>query len=145
MVTYMVPQTVTSYMSVKCTRRTLRMPNFTCAPHAQPSLSNYPKWDSNFGEPTHSHGTTNSDKIFPLPPPPPPPKYQTHTLFDIHVNSNNIFPTDKMNIVLTLVGLPQGANRELLEVYSNPQTGPLPGPPGSYLSGLSAHNFNQIK
>ena len=26
-----------------------------------------------------------------------------------------------------------------------PQTGPLPRPPGSYLSGLSAHNFNQIK
>ena len=31
-----------------------------------------------------------------------------------------------------------------MEVYSNPQTGPLPGPPGSYLSGVSAHNFNQI-
>ena len=38
------------------------------APHAQPSLSNFPKWDSNFGEPTHSHGTTNSDEIFQLPP-----------------------------------------------------------------------------
>ena len=35
--------------------------------------------------------------------------------------------------------------RELLEVYSNPQTGPLPGPPGSYFSRLSAHNFNQVK
>ena len=32
-----------------------------------------------------------------------------------------------------------------MEVYSNSQTGPLPGPPGSYLSGLSAHIFNQIK
>ena len=32
-----------------------------------------------------------------------------------------------------------------MEVYSNPQTGPLPGPPGSYLSRLSAHNFHQIK
>ena len=68
MVTYMVPQTEPSYISAKCTRRTLRMPNFTRAPHAQPSLSNFPKWDSNFGEPTHSHGTTNSDKIFQLPP-----------------------------------------------------------------------------
>ena len=28
-------------MSVKCTRRTLRMPSFTRAPHAQPSLSNF--------------------------------------------------------------------------------------------------------
>ena len=26
-----------------------------------------------------------------------------------------------------------------------PQTGLLPGPPGSYLSGVSAHKFNQIK
>ena len=68
LVTYMEPQTVSSYMSVKCTRRTLRMPNFTRAPHAQPFLSNFPKWDSNFGEPTHSRGTTNSDKIFQLPP-----------------------------------------------------------------------------
>ena len=38
---------------------------------------------------------------------PPKSKYQTYTLFDIHVNSNNIFPTDKMNVMLTLVGLPQ--------------------------------------
>ena len=30
-----------------------------------------------------------------------------------------------------------------MEVYSNPQTGPLPGPPGSYLSGVSALKFNQ--
>ena len=29
--------------------------------------------------------------------------------------------------------------------YSNPQTGPLPGPPGSYLSRLLADNFIQIK
>ena len=43
------------------------------------------------------------------------------------------------------MGSHKGANHELLEVYSNPQTGPLPGPPGSYLSGVSAHNFIQIK
>ena len=48
MVTYTEPQTVPSYMSIKVTRRMLRMPNFTRAPHAQPSLSNFPKWDSNF-------------------------------------------------------------------------------------------------
>ena len=64
----MEPQTVPSYMSVTCTRRTLRMPSFTRATHAQPSLSNFLKWDSNFGEPTHSCGTTDSDKIFQLPP-----------------------------------------------------------------------------
>ena len=94
MVAYMEPQTVPSYMSVKCTRRTLCMPNFTRAPHAQPSLSIFPKWDSNFGEPTHSHRTTDSDEIIHLPP---KIKLPTHTLFDIHVNLNNIFPTHKMN------------------------------------------------
>ena len=58
MVTYTDPQTVPSYMSVNFTRRTLRMPNFTRATHVQPSLSNFPKWDSNFGKLTHSRGTT---------------------------------------------------------------------------------------
>ena len=66
--TYMGPQTVPSYMSVKCTRRTLRMPNFTRAPHAQPSLSNILKWDSKFGEPTHSRGTNRLGQNFPPSP-----------------------------------------------------------------------------
>ena len=66
MVTYTEPQTVSSYMSVTCTRRTLRMPNFTREMHVQPSLSNFLKWDSNFGEPTHSRGTTLWEP--PLPP-----------------------------------------------------------------------------
>ena len=48
MVTYTEPQTASSYMSVKCTRRTLRMPNFTRATHAQPSLSDFPWRDSEF-------------------------------------------------------------------------------------------------
>ena len=48
MVTYTEPQTAPSYMSVKCTRRTLRMPRFTRAAHAQPSLSNFPRRDSDF-------------------------------------------------------------------------------------------------
>ena len=68
MVTYTEPQTVPSYMSVKCTRQTLRMPNFTRATHTQPSLSNFPKWDSNFGEPTHSRRTTLWDQNFPTSP-----------------------------------------------------------------------------
>ena len=48
MVTYTEPQTVSSYMSVKCTRRTLRMPNFMRATHAQPSLSDFPWRDAEF-------------------------------------------------------------------------------------------------
>ena len=68
MVTYKEPQTVPSYMSVKCTRRTLYMPNFTHAPHAQPSLSNIPKWDSKFGEPTHSHRMNRLRRNFPTSP-----------------------------------------------------------------------------
>ena len=39
MVTYMDPQTVPSYMSVKCTRRTLRMPKF----HARTARTTVPK------------------------------------------------------------------------------------------------------
>ena len=68
MVTYMEPQAAPSYMSVTSARRTLCIPIFICAPHAQPSLSNIPKWDSSFSEPSHSCGTTNSDKSFHLPP-----------------------------------------------------------------------------
>ena len=48
MVTYTEPQTVSSYISVECTRRTLRMPIFTRATHAQPSLSDFPWRDSDF-------------------------------------------------------------------------------------------------
>ena len=68
MVTYMGPQTIPSYMSVTCTRQTLRMPNFTRATHAQPSLSNFPKWDSNFAELTHSRGTNRLGRNFPTSP-----------------------------------------------------------------------------
>ena len=64
----MEPQTVPSYMSVTFTPWALCMPNFTLAPHVQPSLSNIPKWDSNFGEPTHSRGMNRLGRIFPLPP-----------------------------------------------------------------------------
>ena len=55
-------------MSVKCTRRTLRMPSFTRAPHAQPSLSNFTRQDSDFGEPTRSRGTTRLEQNFPTSP-----------------------------------------------------------------------------
>ena len=68
MVTYMDPQTVPSYMSVNCTRQTLRMPSFTRVPHAQPFLSNFPWRDSDFGERTRSRGTTQLERNFPTSP-----------------------------------------------------------------------------
>ena len=55
-------------ISVKCTRRTLRMPSFTRAAHAQPSLSNFPRRDSNFGERTRSRRTTLGERNFPTSP-----------------------------------------------------------------------------
>ena len=55
-------------MSVKCTRRTLRMPSFTRATHAQPSLSNFPRRDSDFGERARSHKTTRLERNFPTSP-----------------------------------------------------------------------------
>ena len=55
-------------ISVKCTRRTLRMPSVTRAAHAQPSLSNFPRRDSNFGERTRSRGTTLGERNFPTSP-----------------------------------------------------------------------------
>ena len=68
MVTYMDPQSVPRYMSVTFTRLTLGMPNFTRAPHAQPSLSNITKWDSNFGGSSHLRGTTRLGQNFPTSP-----------------------------------------------------------------------------
>ena len=55
-------------ISVKCTRRTLRMPRFTRAAHAQPSLSNFPRRDLNFGEPACSRGTAQLERNFPPSP-----------------------------------------------------------------------------
>ena len=40
----------------------------TRATHAQPSLSNIPKWDSNFAKPSHSRGTTQLGQNFPTSP-----------------------------------------------------------------------------
>ena len=105
MVTYTETQTVPSYMSVKFTRRTLRMPSFTRATHAQPSLSKFTMaglkfWRADLLTRDDPGGTKFSHF-------PPKQNYQTHTLFDIRANANNINPTDKMNVVLTLIGLPQ--------------------------------------
>ena len=68
MVTYTEPQTVPSYMSVNYTRGTLRMPNFTRGTHAQPSLSNFPWGDSDFGKRTRSCGTILGERNFPTSP-----------------------------------------------------------------------------
>ena len=51
-------------ISVQCTRRTLRMPSFTRAAHAQPSLSNFTRQDSEFGERARSCGTTRLEQTF---------------------------------------------------------------------------------
>ena len=143
MVTYMEPQTVPIYMSVTFTRRTLRLPNFTHATHPQPSLSNFLMWDSNFGEPTHSRGTTLWERNFPTSP---QNKNTKLTHCSIYTTIRTIsFPQIKSKPCSPWLGSHKGANRELLEVYSNPQTRPLPGPPGSYSSGVSAHKFIQIK
>ena len=56
------------YISVKCTRRTLRMPSFTRATHTQPSLSNFTQRDSDFGERARSRGTTRLERNFPASP-----------------------------------------------------------------------------
>ena len=55
-------------ISVTFTRWTLRMPSFTRATHAQPSLSNFTRRDSNFGERTCSRGTTLGEQNFPTSP-----------------------------------------------------------------------------
>ena len=55
-------------ISVTCTRWTLRMPSFTRAAHAQPSLSNFPRRDLNFGEPACSRGTAQLEQNFPTSP-----------------------------------------------------------------------------
>ena len=68
MVTYTDPQTVPSYMSVTITRWMLRMPKFTRATPAQPSLSNFPWRDSDFGERTRSRGTTQLEQNLPTSP-----------------------------------------------------------------------------
>ena len=105
MVTYMEPHTVLNYMSVKCTRRTLRMPSFTRAPHAQPSISNFTRRDSEFGERARSRGTTRLERKFPTSP---QNKKTKLTHCSIYVPMRTISTSHaKMNVVLTLIGLPQ--------------------------------------
>ena len=119
MVTYMEPHTVPTYMSVKCTRRTLRMPSFTRATHAEPSLSNFTRRDSEFGERARSRGTTRLERKFPTSTKIKRPnlhivrytcqceQYQLLTQNERRAHPNWA-PTRE-------------PKRELLEVYSNPK------------------------
>ena len=68
MVTYTEPQTEPSYMSVTCTRWTLRMPSFTRATHTQPSLRiSHGGTQILASGPAHA-GRPWGNEIFPLPP-----------------------------------------------------------------------------
>ena len=95
------------------------MPSFTRAAHAQPSLSNFPRRDLNFGEPACSRGTAQLERNFPLPPKIKRPnlhivrytcqceQYQLLTQNERRAHPNWA-PTKE-------------PKRELLEVYSNPK------------------------
>ena len=63
------------------------MPSFTRATHAQPFLSNFTRWDSEFGERVRSRRTTRLEQKFPTSP--QNKKDQTYTLFDIRANANS--------------------------------------------------------
>ena len=143
MVTYMDLHTVLTYISVTCTRRTLRMPSFTRETHAQPSLSNFPRRDSDFGERARSRGMTQLEQNFPTSP---QNKKTKLTHCSIYVPMRTIStPQIKGTSCSPQLGSHKGANREMLEVYSNPQTGPLSGPPESYFPDFMHTNLNQIK
>ena len=115
----MEPQTVPSYMSVNFTRQTSRMPRFTRATHAHPSLSNFTRRDSEFGERARSRGTTRLERKFQHPPKIKRPnlhivrytcqceQYQLHTQNERRAHPNWA-PTKE-------------PKHELLEIYSNPK------------------------
>ena len=95
------------------------MPSFTRATHAQPSLSNFTRRDSEFGERARSRGTTRLEQNFQLPPKIKRPnlhivrytcqceQYQLYTQNERRAHPNWA-PTRE-------------PKRELLEIYSNPK------------------------
>ena len=119
------------------------MPSFTRATHAQPFLSNFTRRDSEFGERARSRGTTRLEQKFPTSP--QNKKDQTYTLFDIRANANNINFSRKMNIVLTLIRLPQEGQNVSCWRYTPTPNRTASGPPESYLSQLLAHKFKPNK
>ena len=109
-----------------------------------PSLSNFTRRDSEFGERARSRGTTRLERKFPTSP--QNKKDQTYTLFDIRANAKQYqLLTQNERRAHPNWAPTKEPKRELLEVYSQPQTGPLPGPPESYLSDLLAHKFKPNK
>ena len=81
------------------------MPSFTRATHAQPSLSNFTRRDSEFSKCARSRGTTRLEQKFPTSPQNKKTKL-THCL--IYMPMRTISTSHiKMNVVLTLIGLPQ--------------------------------------
>ena len=95
------------------------MPSFTRATHAQPSLSNFTRRDSDFGERARSRGTTQLEQKFPTSPKIKRPnlhivrytcqceQYQLHTQNERRAHPNWA-PTKE-------------PKRELVEIYSNPK------------------------
>ena len=82
------------------------MPSFTRATHNTAVPKQFPTMGPQILVSMRAHaGRPDSNENFQLPP--QNRKDQTYTPFDIHSNANNINPTDKMNVVLTLIGLPQ--------------------------------------
>ena len=120
MVTYMEPHTVLTYMSVKCTRRTLRMPSFTRATHAQPSLSNFTRRDSEFGERARSRGTTRLERKFPTSPQNKKTKL-THCSIYVPMQTQYQLLTQNERRDHPNWAPTREPKRELLEVYSNPK------------------------
>ena len=120
MVTYMEPHTVLNYMSVKCTRRTLRMPSFTRAPHAQPSISNFTRRDSEFGERARSRGTTRLERKFPTSPQNKKTKL-THCSIYVPICEQYRLLTQNECRAHPNWAPTREPKRELLEVYSNPK------------------------
>ena len=119
MVTYMEPHKVLTYMSVKCTRRTLRMPSFTRATHAQPSLSNFTRRDSEFGERARSRGMTRLEQKFPTSP-----KIKRPNLHIVRYTcqcEQYQLLTQNERCAHPNWAPTREPKRELLEVYSNPK------------------------
>ena len=95
------------------------MPSFTRATHAQQSLSNFTRWDSEVGERASSRGTTRLERKFPTSPQNKRPnlhivrymcqceQYQLLTQNERRAHPNWASTREP--------------KRELLEVYSNPK------------------------
>ena len=96
------------------------MPSFTRATHAQPSLSNFTRRDSEFDEHVRSRGTSRLERKFPTSPQNKKTKL-THC-FDIRANANNsqLYTQNERRAHPNWAPTKE-PERELLEIYSNPK------------------------